>query len=393
MEMHDERSKMMTIQLSRRAMLKLIAFGTLGSALGACTQQPAASTQPVSTQQPNAEPVPTQAAAPTVAATTITEPVVAAQPTEPPAAVPLVTAEVAPNVLMDTIAASVSQFLGILDENQRTKASYAFEDSERMRWHWTTPQGFPRNGLPLNAMQPNQRDAAFALLQASVSAAGYQKALDIISLQRDLGNDPDAYYVTVFGTSGSSAPWGWRWEGHHLSRNFTLVGDQIAVTPLFLGAWPTTSDAGLRALPREEDAARELVTSLPENLRAQAIFQQNTLTRHVTQNDPEVRPLEPVGIAYADVPAAQQQLIEEIIQSYLHAMPDQASQVSRARIDAAGLAQIRFGWAGALEPRKPHYYRIQGPTFLLEYDNSRNSGTHIHSVWREFTTDFGRDLL
>ena len=145
-------------------------------------------------------------------------------------------------------------------------------------------------------------------------------------------------------------------------------------------------------MPREEDAARELMLGLPDTLRAQVIFQQNTLTRHVTQNDPQVQPLDSVGVTYADLPLAQQKLIDEILEAYLSTMPDELGDASRTRIDAAGRAQIRFGWAGPLEPRKPHYYRIQGPTFLLEYDNSRNSGTHIHSVWREYSGDFGRDM-
>lgn len=379
--------------VSRRSMLRLIALGTLSSAIGACAQQPipsAAPTPPASA--PTAQPAMVSSTPPAVATNAPAAVAPTTSPSEPTVAV-ATTMPVAADSLADTIAASAVQLVGLLDESQRAKASYAFDDAERVRWHWTTPQGFPRNGLPLNEMQPQQRDAAFALLRASVSASGYQKAIDIISLQRDLGNDPDAYYVTVFGTPATDAAWGWRWEGHHLSRHFTLVGGQVAVTPFFLGAWPTTSDSGLRAMPREEDAARELIMGLPENLRAQAIFQQNTLTRHVTQNDPEVHPLEPVGLSYAELPAAQQQLMIEIMQSYLNSMPANLGQVSRARIDAAGLNQIRFGWAGPLEPRKPHYYRIQGPTFLLEYDNSRNSGTHIHSVWREYTADFGRELL
>ncbi|MCB0023822.1 MAG: DUF3500 domain-containing protein, partial [Caldilinea sp.] len=140
-----------------------------------------------------------------------------------------------------------------------------------------------------------------------------------------------------------------------------------------------------RAMPREEDAALELVTSLG----APAIFQENTLTRHVTQNDARVQPLDPVGVEFAAMTDAQQQLVVEIVETYLAAMPPFMAAAQRARIDAAGLDAIRFGWAGPLELRRPTYYRLQGPTFLLEHDKSRNGGTHIHSVWRDFERDFG----
>jgi hypothetical protein len=381
---------------SRRSMLRMIAVGTLGGAVAACSQPAAIPTsQPV---VPSAVPL-TALPAPTLAAPTAvpvptnapaseaTVPAPVAVPTaEAPTAAPLADPQ------GSLIATSAAQFLATLDDSQRTRATYQFDDAERVRWHWTTPQGFPRNGVPLMDLQPTQRTAALALLEASVTAGGYQKALAIMDLQRYLGNNPEAYYVTVFGSPAADSIWGWRWEGHHLSHHFTLKSDQIAATPFFLGAWPETTDAGLRAMAREEDAARELMLGLPENLRAQVIFQQNTLTRHVTQNEPQVNPLEPIGLSYAELPAPQQQLIREIVETYLAVMPPATAQRSRSQIEAAGWETLRFGWAGMLEPRKPHYYRLQGSSFLLEYDNSRNGGTHIHSVWREYAADFGRDL-
>ncbi len=164
------------------------------------------------------------------------------------------------------------------------------------------------------------------------------------------------------------------------------------MTPFFLGSWPTQTDAGLRAMPREEDAARELTRSLTGEARAPAVFRQSTLTEHVTQNRPYVSPLDPVGIPLGDLGAEQQRLALEIVETYLGVLHESGAGPSLARIRDAGLDQVRFGWAGSLEPRRPHYYRLQGPTFLLEYDNSRNGGTHIHSVWRDFTGDFGQDL-
>ncbi len=295
--------------------------------------------------------------------------------------------------LAQGIADATSRFLDTLTPDQRSKASYAFEDDERFRWHWTTPSGFPRHGLPLTEMTDDQKAAAFALLQASVSEVGYQKSLDIMSLQNDLGNDPQLYFVTVFGTVGDAAGWGWRWEGHHLSRQFTILGEQIEVTPFFLGSWPTETDNGLRVLGREEDAARELINSLDGDLRSAAILQANTLTNHVTQNNPRVTPLGQLGVLYADISADQQSLITEIIESYLGVLPDSLAKAHYDRIIEAGIEQVLFGWAGSLESRRPQYYRLQGPIFLLEFDNSRNRGTHVHSVWRDFTHDFGYNLL
>ena len=275
----------------------------------------------------------------------------------------------------------------------RAQTSFAFDDAaERQRWHWTTPSGFPRNGLPLNEMDEAQRALALALLHASVSDAGYQKALDIMALQAELGNDPQRYYVSVFGTPGAD-PWGWRFEGHHLSRHFTVVGEEVRVTPFFNGAWPTLTDAGLRAMPREEDAARELILSLDERKRTVALFQANSLTQHVTQNQPYVSPLEPLGLPAGEFNADQQALMIELIQTYLRSQTDNSATPTFERIQAAGIENILFGWAGSLEPRQPQYWRLQGPTFLLEFDNSRNGGTHIHSVWRDFERDFGADLL
>ena len=360
----------MTHKISRREALKVGAFGVLGG-LAACSPVGQATQELL----PTYAPFPTGTPAPTTTSAPDTVPV-----TNTPTA-----------TLIDEIAMRARSYLDSLDEAQRTKSTYAFADPELTRWHWTTPQNVPRNGLPLREMGTSQRDAAFALLQTSLSAYGLQKSLDIISLQNDLGNDPELYYVTVFGTPGVE-PWGWRWEGHHLSRRFNVINGKLSVTPFFLGAWPTVNNAGLKAMEREEWAARELVTSLDEGQRVIAIFQQDTLGRHVTQNDAYVTPLENVGIAISNLDANRQTLVMEIIHKYLDTLPDLVASSHLDRIQAAGMENVFFAWAGSLEAQRPHYYRLQGPTFLMEHDNSRNRGTHIHSVWRDFTEDFGQSF-
>jgi len=290
------------------------------------------------------------------------------------------------------MSAAATRLLDSFNADQRKQATYPLESDEYLHWNFIPDEAFPRNGLPLREMNPGQRDLALALLQASVSGAGFQKALDIISLQNDLGNDPELYYVTVFGAPGGAEPWGWRFEGHHLSRHYTIVGDQLAVTPFFLGAWPTVTNTGLKAMEREEWAARELITSLEGSQRQTALFQESTLTRHVTQNQPYVTPLDPTGLVASEFNENQQGLMLEIIQTYLDTLPGDFAASHFERLSQSGVENIRFGWAGPLEARHPHYYRLQGPTFLLEFDNSRGGGTHIHSVWRDFAEDFGQHL-
>jgi len=291
------------------------------------------------------------------------------------------------------MATAATNFAAGLNDEQRNQASYPFTADERFRWHWTNPSNFPRNGMALRDLNEEQKVRALELLQASLSVAGLEKALNIMALQQDLGNDPELYYVTLFGTPGTDEPWGWRWEGHHLSHHFSVVGDKVATTPFFLGAWPTTTEAGMRAMPREEDAALELVNSLAGDALTTALLQERTLGRHVTQNAATVSPLDPVGLLYGDMGAGQQRLVDEIINTYLATQPEQIAQPTLSRIDDASRDTIRFAWAGSREYRSPQYYRIQGPTFLLEFDNSRNGGTHIHSVWRDFAEDFGAHLL
>jgi hypothetical protein len=306
------------------------------------------------------------------------------------------------------VEVAARSFLASLSPAQRARATFPFGGAERTRWHWTVPASVPRNGLPMGQMSQSQRRLALALLRSSVSRAGYRKALDIMALQGVLQRmdtglddpfDPDLYFVSVFGRPGARA-WGWRLEGHHLSRNFTVVGRTVVNEPFFLGAWPTRAGSayrtivqGERAMRREEAAAREIVLSLSGRLRRQVVFSSESLTDHLTQNAVRVKPLDRVGVLTRDLPSGAQKRVLEIIRTYLANHPEATARDALTRIQRAGIGRTRFGWAGSTRPGVPHYYRLQGPTFVLEFDNSRNSGTHIHSVWRDFERDFGRHLL
>jgi len=297
--------------------------------------------------------------------------------------------------LADAMADAADRFLARLDRSERQVATFAFKDDERHRWHWSTHRAFRRAGLPLMDMDAAQAERAFALLSTGLSEAGFDKARNIMELQNQVplaGADPRLFFVSIFGTPGGRR-WGWRFEGHHLSHHFTVVDGAVAVTPFFHGAWPTKRADGFRTMPREEDAAREIVLLEPASQRDRLILSTRAPRRHETGNRAFVSPLAPVGARAGDLDGRQQALLRELLSTYLSAFPPTLSAAHMQAIDLAGFDAIRFGRAGSLIPERPHYYRIQGPTFLLEFDNSRNNGTHIHSVWRDFQGDFGAALL
>jgi hypothetical protein len=289
------------------------------------------------------------------------------------------------------MAQAVTTFLDGLNEEQRLRVVFAFDDAERLNWHWI-PRS--RNGIAFRDLDEQQRSLSLDVLRTGLSEGGAQKALDIIELQDvELSRDPQAYFFSVFGTPGAAEAWGWRFEGNHLSMNYAIIGERVTITPMFLGVTPTTGRVGrftdVRLMDREENAARELLLSLEDRTRTAAIFRPNALTNLATTTQRRITPLDPVGISVGDLSPEQMRLVSEIIDTYTGTMPAGVATEQREKIRAAGMETIQFGWAGSAEPGQPHYYRLQGPTFLLEFDNSRDSGRHIHSVWRDFVDDFG----
>jgi hypothetical protein len=294
-------------------------------------------------------------------------------------------------------------FVASLRPEQRAKALFRFEDAERLNWHFV-PRA--RRGLPLKEMSAEQQELARAILQAGLSRRGYLTASTIMELElvlREMGEnpvvrDPERYYFSIFGTPSHRAPWGFRAEGHHLSLNFTLVRDTlIATAPAFFGANPATvrsgSRAGLRPLAEEEDMARALVLSLDERQRAAAIIANVTPRDIVTGNAAQVEPLSPIGIRVTELRPDQAAILVRLIDVYLGRMAEPLAERRRGALERTDFDQVAFAWAGSTRPGQAHYYRIQGPSFLIEYDNTQNNANHIHTVWRDFDGDFGRDLL
>ena len=309
-----------------------------------------------------------------------------------------------PQVVAEEMTAAANNFLAALSTEQAAKASYSLNDNERFNWHFIPRE---RKGLPLKEMMPEQKHLAHGLLSTALSHRGYLKASTIMSLEqvlRDLEQgkgptrDPELYFVTIFGKPDPKGTWGWRVEGHHLALNFILVdGKEVSVTPSFLGSNPGEiregPRKGLRALGAEEDLARQLVKSLNDEQKKIAIYTNNAPREIITGNDRKAKALTPMGISAAKLNKAQTELLWQVIKEYVYRYrPELADQVLK-RIEAGGAKSLYFAWAGTVEPKQGHYYRVQGPTFLMEYDNTQNNANHIHAVWRDLERDFGDDLL
>ncbi len=309
------------------------------------------------------------------------------------------------HVAAEEMAAAANRFLASLDDAQRKKASFDFKSDDRHDWHFIPKE---RKGLTIKEMTAAQRPLAHALLKSSLSAQGYTKATNIMSLEpvlfelegaaRKFPRDSELYHFFIFGQPGAKATWGWRVEGHHMSVNVTLVkGEDIAVTPSFFGTNPAEvregPRKGLRVLAEEEDLARELVKSLNDEQRKMAILKPTAPADIFTVAKRKVEPLAPDGIFSTKLTAAQNGTLLNLIKAYVYRFRPELADADLKKIQAAGVEKIQFAWYGGVERGEGHYYRVQGPTFLLEYDNTQNNNNHIHAVWRDFNGDFGEDVL
>ncbi len=306
-----------------------------------------------------------------------------------------------------TMATAATAFLTSLTPEQRAQATFPLDSAERLRWNFIPTEAFPRKGLLLKDMTEPQRTAAHALLRSGLSARGYETYSAIIQLEnvlRDIEKggkfqrDPGVYFFSVFGTPDPKGTWGWRVEGHHISVHFTVAnGTTIASTPTFAGTNPAEvrdgAEKGKRVLGLQEDSGRALVMALDATQRTTAIIAAKALPEIVTNNTLDINPLAPEGLKASAMTPAQRDLLMRVIDAYAGLMAPEIAADRLAKIKAAGLENIAFAWAGSVERGQQHYYRVQGPTFLIEYDNAQNDGNHVHSVWRDFKGDFGRDLL
>ncbi len=312
------------------------------------------------------------------------------------------------------MAGAAADFLASLDDEQRGTAAWAFPaDDERRQWFYTPVD---HGGLPLGAMRPRQQQLAMRLLATGLSTAGFVSASTIIGLEnvldvvegfverhgRERGRDPGLYYVRIFGRPQSGESWGWRFGGHHVSVNHTIVDGEVASsTPCFLGANPASSPLLgphlLRPLAGAEDLGRQLIRSLDDEQLGLALISPLAPADLLTTNRPAVDPSvirHPAGVAAKALTTDQREVLRALLDVYVRRIPDELADGAAARYatdDALGA--LSFAWAGGTEPGEPHYYRVHGGDLLVEYDNTQNGANHIHAVWRDLRTDFGGDVL
>jgi hypothetical protein len=323
---------------------------------------------------------------------------------------------------------AATAFVSSLDDQQKSTATMSFGDRRRTDWHFLPRE---RKGLALRHMTEGQKRLALALVD-TIGPIGSKKVRGIMMLDDLLktlepekikleGRKGEIYEVErgsgfynflVYGSPAAKGTWGWSAEGHHVSINITVVDGQISSTPFFLGSDPAEvkegAQRGLRVLAAEEDQARELVLSLDDAQRKIAIVNPTTHGDIITFNQRKADPLYTpqvgvwsVGLPVSKMTAAQKTLLRRLLDTYLSNMPEEVAAERATRLYASDFDQIFFAWTGSLEPAERYYYRVQGPTFLIEHDHSQpvsgsiadKTPNHIHSVWREYDGDFGEDLL
>jgi hypothetical protein len=309
------------------------------------------------------------------------------------------------------MAAAAEKFVDSLKEGQKAKARFDFDSKERTRWFFTPQQTADRKatrkGLPLEDMTADQKKLARALVRAGTSKSGYTKATTIMSLEAILADlekkgrmvrDPEWYFFSVFGKPSKTGKWGWRVEGHHLSLNFTLDGGKVvSSTPAFFGANPAVVKGGkrkgLETLPDEQKYARDLYKALDEEQRKTAFRAKRFPEIEEGREKPRVG--DPVGLPGSKMNEKQRAILLKLITAYAERMPPEVSVHELGRVKKAGLDKVHFAMAGGDgTPGKPYTYRVQGPTFVIEFlneqgDSAGNPANHIHSAWRNLEGDFG----
>lgn len=311
--------------------------------------------------------------------------------------------------LASAMRATVRTLVEHLDAEQRRLAMLPFDGDLHKQWTYLPGE---RPGLRLGELTDVQLNLALDLLRLAHGVRGWadaQLVIRIEAVRRELAlqqaNRADIdpyrdlpYWLVVLGDPLGTDPWAWRINGHHLLAQATIVGNQVSGVPHFFGAEPATVStgphAGLRALPREEDLARELMVALQEDQRQLAQMSSAAPADIASRWDPVATlPEQPRGIWYGRLDREQRELFEALLRQYLDRATPAVANQAWADITDAGLQQVCFGWAGPVEPGAGHYYSLSGPSLLIEYDNTQDQANHIHSVWRDLRRDFAGDLL
>lgn len=306
-------------------------------------------------------------------------------------------------------SALANRFIATLNAQQQKKLMYDFDSDERYNWNFVPRDD--RKGIMIDELDEKQQRAGFDLLKAYLSESGFGKSQSIIRLEvvlkelegRPAGDryrDPGRYAFIMFGKPSATGAWGWRFEGHHISFNFSTYKNMItASTPGFMGANPAVVSSGrqkgLQILRAETEAGFKLIGSLTETQLKQAVFADEAPADIITSNSRKALIEQVRGIAYSQLNAKQQALFRQLLGIYVNRYSKQFAAGMMQEIENAGLDKLHFAWAGARkqENGKPYYYCIQGPTIIIEYDNTQNNANHVHTVVRDLAHDFGGDEL
>jgi hypothetical protein len=307
------------------------------------------------------------------------------------------------------MVAAAGKFISLLNAGQKSLTLYPFDTEERYGFHY-----FPiddRKGIPMDQLNADQKQAALDLLKTCLSEQAAKKVSEIMGLEvilkelehrgpDDHFRDPGKYYLTIFGVPGDNTIWGWRFEGHHASFNFSAKNKKlVSGTPGFLGANPAIvpegPQKGKEILKDEKEMGFALLHSLTEEELKKAIISTKAPGDIITYISRKAMIEHPEGLLYAEMSSSQQEQLLKLISLYVHRFTKLFADDMLKEIQQAGLDKVRFAWAGYTEPGigKPHYYRIQGPTIIIEYDNTQNNANHVHTVVRDLNHDFGGDLL
>ena len=315
----------------------------------------------------------------------------------------------APEVAAE-LAVAAQRFMNALDPGfQSAQVKYLFQDAERGNFHY-----FPvaRRGIPLKDLKPGQQQLGYALLSGALSHRGNQKALTIMSLGDYLKatdespnkyRNSDQYYFTMFGEPSADGNWGYRVEGFHLSVNVTIVqGRWVSVTPSFFGVIPAIVPdgprQGLQVLKQETQLARTLAKSLTAEQRESGFgnipdFLTETVGGLSSGNTRRIERTKPQGLPASQMTDEQREILMSLVREHISRIRKEVADQDLTRIRDAGVEKIHFQWGGGLEAGEPHHYLIQGPTFLIEYDNTQDDANHVHCIYRDFDHDFGDAML
>jgi hypothetical protein len=314
-----------------------------------------------------------------------------------------VTAQEAPAPVVPNMAKAANAFLFALPPDQAKLASFAYDDAERFNWHFIPRE---RKGVALRQLSAPAYEAALTLLASGLSPEGYEQTLAVMSLEEVLylveggdraarreKRDPKKYYLSVFGTPSDTGTWGWRFEGHHLSLNYTLAGGKVvSSTPEFFGSNPADIAAGpgrqIRVLAAEEDLARQILKLASPELKQKIVLDTKAPDDLRGANKPQPELDRAAGVPFSAMNEDQRQLLMQLLAEYLKNMPAEVSSERRRRLVEGGFESIHFAWWGEEDRNKRHYYRIQGPSFIIEYNNTQSDANHVHSFWRDVQGDF-----